>query len=128
MSELFCCQPVLSLSKCCRRRGKTKISMKYYYVYILKCSDGSYYTGVTNNVDKRVEEHNSDNSITSYTFKKRPVVLVYCQHFNDINQAIELEKQIKGWTRKKKEALINEDWEKLKLYSKNYTEFKRNSI
>ena len=99
--------------------------MKYYYVYILKCSDGSYYTGVTNNVDKRLQEHNSDNSVTSYTFRRRPVQLVYSQQFNDIMQAIELEKQIKGWSRRKKEALINEDWEKLKLYSKNYTEFKK---
>lgn len=51
--------------------------------------------------------------------------LVYSQQFQDVKQAIELEKQIKGWTRRKKEALINEDWEKLKLYSKNYTQFKK---
>ena len=59
--------------------------------------------------------------MTAYTSKRRPVELMYCQQFNDINQAIELEKQIKGWSRRKKEALIKEDWEKLKLYSKNYT-------
>jgi putative endonuclease len=100
--------------------------MKFYYVYILKCSDGSYYTGVTNNMEKRLAEHNSDDSATSYTSKRRPVELVYHQQFNDINQAIELEKQIKGWSRRKKEALINEDWEKLKLYSKNYTDLKKN--
>jgi putative endonuclease len=99
--------------------------MKFYYVYILKCSDGSYYTGVTNNMEKRLLQHNSDDSLTSYTSKRRPVELVYHQQFNDINQAIELEKQIKGWSRRKKEALINEDWEKLKLYSKNYTDFKK---
>ncbi len=102
--------------------------MKFYYVYILKCCDGSYYTGVTNNVEKRLAEHNSADSVTSYTSTRRPVELVYHQQFNDIMQAIELEKQIKGWSRKKKEALINEDWEKLKEYSKNYTEFKKNSI
>ena len=100
--------------------------MKYYYVYILKCSDNSYYTGVTNNVEKRLAEHNSSDSSTSYTSKRRPVQLVYSQQFNDIMQAIELEKQIKGWSRKKKEALINEDWEKLKEYSKNYTDLKKN--
>ena len=100
--------------------------MKFYYVYILKCSDGSYYTGVTNNMEKRLSEHNSDNSVASYTFKRRPVELIYSQQFNDIKQAIELEKQIKGWSRRKKEALINEDWEKLKLYSKNYTDLKKN--
>jgi putative endonuclease len=102
--------------------------MKCYYVYILKCNDGSYYTGVTNNVEKRLTEHNSDNSTTSYTFKRRPVELVYCQEFNDIKQAIELEKQIKGWTRRKKEALINEDWEKLKFYSRNYKDLKRDGF
>jgi putative endonuclease len=102
--------------------------MKYYYVYILKCSDGSYYTGITNNVEKRLAEHNSDNATTSYTYKRRPVELVYCLQFNDVKQAIELEKQIKGWTRRKKEALINEDWEKLKFYSKNYTDLKRDGI
>jgi putative endonuclease len=96
--------------------------MKNYYVYILKCNDGSYYTGVTNNIEKRLGEHNSNCSVTAYTFKRRPVELVYSQQFNDIKQAIELEKQIKGWTRRKKEALINEDWGKLKFYSKNYTD------
>jgi putative endonuclease len=99
--------------------------MKFYYVYILKCSDGSYYTGVTNNMEKRLLEHNNDDSVTSYTSKRKPVELVYHQQFNDINKAIELEKQIKGWSRRKKEALINEDWEKLKLYSKNYTDLKK---
>ncbi|MGB5007260.1 MAG: GIY-YIG nuclease family protein [Ferruginibacter sp.] len=101
--------------------------MKYYYVYILKCNDDSYYTGVTNDIEKRLREHNSDHAVTSYTFNRRPVQLVYSQQFNDIKQAIELEKQIKGWSRKKKEALINEDWEKLKLFSKNYTDLKKNS-
>lgn len=78
--------------------------MRYYYFYILKCTDGSYYTGVTNNVEKGLGEHNSDNSVSSYTFKRRPVELVYCQNFNDIKQAIKLEKQIKGWTRRKKKC------------------------
>lgn len=100
--------------------------MRYYYVYILKCNDDSYYTGVTNDIEKRLREHNGDYAVSSYTFNRRPVQLVYCQQFNDIKQAIELEKQIKGWSRKKKEALINEDWEKLKLYSKNYTDVKKN--
>lgn len=97
--------------------------MKLYYVYSLICSDGTYYTGVTNNIDRRVEEHNDENSNISYTSKRRPVRLVFCEEFNDINQAIELEKQIKGWSRRKKKALIEENWDKLIEYSKNYTEF-----
>ncbi len=54
--------------------------------------------------------------------------LIYSQQFNDIKQAIELEEQIKGWTRRKKEALINEDWENLKRLSKNYTDFGKSGI
>ena len=96
--------------------------MKKSFVYILLCNDDSYYTGVTNDIDRRLHEHNhSDND--SYTSKRRPLTLVYSQEFNDIRQAIALEKQIKGWTRKKKQALINEDWEKLKLLSRNYTQY-----
>ena len=91
--------------------------MKYYYVYILKCSDNSYYTGVTNNIEKRFNEHQSGINKGAYTYKKRPVELVFCEYFGDINQAIAFEKQIKGWTRKKKEAIIVGNWEKLKELS-----------
>ena len=97
--------------------------MKFYYVYILKCSDDSYYTGVTNNLEKRIKEHNSGDVKTSYTHGRRPVVIVFSQQFYDIFQAIAFEKQIKGWSRRKKEALINSDWNNLKLFSKNYTDF-----
>lgn len=85
-----------------------------YFVYIVKCSNNSYYTGVTNNVERRVYEHNTSIDDSSYTFNKRPVELVFVQPFHDINQAIAFEKQIKGWTRKKKEALIENNWYKLK--------------
>ncbi len=88
--------------------------MKYYYVYILKCSDNSYYTGVTNNIERRVYEHKSGEDNTSYTYKRRPVELVFCEEFNDVQQAIAFEKQVKGWSRKKKEAIIEGDWDKLK--------------
>ncbi len=85
-----------------------------YFVYIVKCSDDSYYTGITNNVDRRVYEHNNSIDESSYTFHKRPVLLVFHEAFKDVNQAISFEKQIKGWTRKKKEALIDNNWDKLK--------------
>jgi putative endonuclease len=97
--------------------------MKLYYVYILECIDNSYYTGVTNNLDERIAQHNSGYVKTCYTFKRRPLKLVYSIQLDDINQAIALEKQIKGWSRNKKQAFINEDWSKLKILSKNYTEF-----
>jgi len=93
--------------------------MKHYYVYILKCSDDSYYTGVTNNLEKRFAEHQSGDDSKSYVFKRRPLKLVWSECYNDINQAIEKEKQIKGWSRKKKEALINEDYDTLIELSKN---------
>lgn len=79
--------------------------MKDYFVYILKCSDESYYTGVTNDLERRVGEHQS-GIINGYTSSRLPVKLVYSERFSDVNQAIKSEKQIKGWNRKKKEALI----------------------
>ena len=94
--------------------------MKRYYVYILLCRDGSFYTGVTNELERRLGEHHSDNVGKSYTSKRRPLILKFYQEFNDIKQAIELEKQIKGWSKRKKQAFIDEDWDQLKMFSKNY--------
>lgn len=91
--------------------------MKDYFVYILRCSDASYYTGVTNNLDRRLEEHNS-GLIKGYTSKRLPVNLVFSERFSDINDAIRLEKQLKGWSRKKKEALIAGDFYSLVELSK----------
>ena len=90
--------------------------MKLYYVYIVKCS---YYTGVTNDLESRINEHNDGLNPESYTYKRRPVELVFHYEFNDINQAIDFEKQVKGWSRKKKEAIINDKWDLLPGLSKN---------
>ncbi len=84
-----------------------------YYVYILKCSDGRYYTGVTNDLQLRLNQHNNGEDKTSYTYSRRPVEIKYYVHYTDINQAIRWEKQIQKWTRKKKQALIDGDWEEL---------------
>lgn len=92
--------------------------MKRYYLYILKCSDGSYYTGMTNDINRRLNEHNYGLNKESYTFTLRPLKLVFCTEFNDVTQAILFEKQVKGWSRKKKEAIINDKWEDLKNLSK----------
>ena len=91
--------------------------MKQYYVYILKCSDNSYYTGFTNNIERRFSEHTSGLNKECYTFNKRPLELVFCTEFNDVKQAIAFEKQVKGWSRKKKEAIINDKWEDLNEFS-----------
>ena len=87
--------------------------MKTYYVYIVKCNDSFYYTGVTNDIEKRIAEHNEGENFFSYTYSRRPVKLVWHTESNDINYAIEREKQIKGWTRRKKEALIAGDYDLL---------------
>lgn len=81
-------------------------SLTSYYVYIVMCSDKSYYTGVTNNVDGRVWEHNNSEDQKSYTYSRRPVDLMFIEVWEDIDGAIAREKQLKGWSRKKKEALI----------------------
>jgi putative endonuclease len=89
-------------------------AMKQYFVYILLCKDHSYYTGVTSNLENRKHEHDTGYHPNSYTSDKRPVTLVYFEVFQDIKQAIEFEKQIKGWSRKKKQALIDNNWDKIK--------------
>ena len=87
--------------------------MRNYWVYILKCSDGSYYTGSTSEIEKRISEHEL-GLIKGYTRKRRPVEVVFTEYFDDVYEAIRAERQIKGWTRKKKEALINGKFELLK--------------
>ncbi|PBQ33548.1 hypothetical protein CNR22_17790 [Sphingobacteriaceae bacterium] len=87
---------------------------KFLYVYILKCSDHSYYTGVTNNPERRLIEHNTGFNKDSYTYSRRPVEMLYLERFTDYNLAISWEKRIKDWSRKKKEALINGYWDELR--------------
>ena len=88
-------------------------TLKYYYVYIVKCSDGSYYTGVTNDVQRRIAEHDAGLDSKAYTYKRRPIQLMYSEYFFDVRYAIDREKQIKRWSRKKKEALIAENMSRL---------------
>jgi putative endonuclease len=82
-----------------------------YYVYILKCSDGSYYTGSTNDLSRRFLEHQTGASPSSYTFSRRPVELVWSEEVETYHEALTHEHQIKGWNRAKKEALIRDDWD-----------------
>ncbi|MDL9980561.1 GIY-YIG nuclease family protein [Microbacterium sp. ASV49] len=80
------------------------------HVYILRCRDGSYYTGSTDkDPEIRVWEHNNDEHLAArYTIKRRPVVLVYLEEFEQISAAFAREKQVQNWSRAKKEALIEE--------------------
>ena len=96
--------------------------MNTYYVYILDCNDGSYYTGVTRDLDERVYQHSVGADPKAYTYRRRPIKLVYIEEFNDVNEAIDFEKQVKGWRREKKIALINGDTDLLPGLSKNYTD------
>jgi len=97
--------------------------MKYYYTYILLCSDNSYYTGMTNNLERRLDEHNQGEVRSCYTHKRRPLILKWHIKCTNPSEAIRIEKQIKGWSRKKKEAIIKENWQDLIRFSKNYTQF-----
>jgi predicted GIY-YIG superfamily endonuclease len=76
------------------------------WMYILECADGSYYTGSTNNLELRLKQHQQGEG-ANHTRKRLPVKLVYFEEFNRIDEAFRREKQIQGWVRKKKEALIN---------------------
>lgn len=90
--------------------------MKPFYIYILKCSDQSYYTGHTDNIDVRIAQHN--NKENSYTSLRLPVEVVFIQTFASRDEAFTAERKIKGWSRKKKEVLISKNWDLLKILSK----------
>jgi putative endonuclease len=84
--------------------------MKPFWVYILRCNDGSYYTGHTDDLGQRMAQHETGAIPGCFTFKRRPVQLVYSQEFSTRDEALTAEMQIKGWGRKKKEAMIRGDW------------------
>ena len=93
--------------------------MKKGFVYILQCSDNSYYTGSTTNVRLRVQQHQNGLG-ANYTKKRLPVKLIYFEEFTRIDLAFSREKQIQGWSRKKKEALIHRLENELPKLSKAY--------
>ena len=82
------------------------------YMYILLCADGSYYTGSTTNLDIRIAQHLSGVG-SNYTRKHKPIKLLYTEEYNRIEDAFLREKQIQGWSRRKKEALIRGEFDKL---------------
>lgn len=78
-----------------------------YFVYVLRCSDNTFYCGFTTDLKRRVKEHNSDDSKTKYTRGRRPVKLVYSKEFDNKSQALKYEIYLKSLTRKQKEAWIS---------------------
>ena len=89
--------------------------MKFYYVYILLCSDGLTYTGITNDMARRFDEHQQGLNKSCFTYKRRLVELIFHQEFNDVEQAIYFEKKIKKWSGKKKLALANREYDLLQI-------------
>lgn len=88
-----------------------------FWVYILQCRDSSYYTGHTDNLEARLYQHHNKAFPTCYTATRLPVKLVYSDQFTSRIEALSAEKQIQGWSRKKKEALISGNWDMLSFYA-----------
>jgi predicted GIY-YIG superfamily endonuclease len=89
-----------------------------FWVYILKCSDDSYYTGHTEDLEVRFAQHQR-GSLPCHTRSRRPATLMWSEAFDTRYEALEAERRIKGWSRAKKEALIAGDWERLSLLARN---------
>jgi putative endonuclease len=100
--------------------NKGKQMQKKGYVYILECSNGKYYTGSTVNLENRIAQHQNGDG-ANFTKKYRPVKLVYFEEYDRIDLAFYRERQIQGWSRKKKEALINHEHDKLPELAKSKT-------
>lgn len=93
-------------------RGAAIRCLMDFHVYILKCRDNSFYTGHTDDLGARMASHQA-GSFDGYTRRRRPVELVFCETFPTRIEALERERQIKGWSRAKKRALIERDWQRL---------------
>jgi predicted GIY-YIG superfamily endonuclease len=91
--------------------------MNDFYVYILKCNDNSYYVGHTDNIEKRISEHTL-NEDDCYTSTRLPIEVVFVQPFGTRDEALATERQIKKWSRQKKEALIEGNWSKVSTLAK----------
>lgn len=91
-----------------------------FHVYILRCADGSFYAGHTDNLDARLGAHRS-GLIPGYTATRLPVELVWNDWFPTRLEALERERQIKGWSRAKKEALMAHDWDRVVTLAKSRT-------
>ena len=89
-----------------------------FYLYMLRCADGSYYTGHSDDPDRRVHEHHEGLIPGCYTHDRRPLLLVHVQEFGSREDALAAEVQVKRWSRAKKEALIAQDWDALRLLAR----------
>lgn len=92
-----------------------------FYTYLLRCNDGSYYAGHTEDLEARLAAHQS-GSLGGYTAKRLPVTLLWSQDFPTRDEAFDAERRIKGWSRAKKEALIAGDWARISMLARNRQE------
>ena len=95
-----------------------------FWVYVLRCADNSYYVGHTDNLESRFKQHCLKIYPMCYTATRLPVKLVFSQEFATRCEALASERQIKGWSRKKKEALIKSDWNEISTQAKRRKLFK----
>jgi len=91
-------------------------------MYILHCANGQYYTGSTNDLERRLTQHQNGEG-SNFTKKHLPLELAYYEEFERIDEAFFREKQVQGWSRKKKEALIGQNYKDLPNLSRNYSQF-----
>ncbi|WP_372730501.1 GIY-YIG nuclease family protein [Novosphingobium sp.] len=89
-----------------------------FYAYLLRCSDGSYYAGHTDDLEVRFAQHQS-GLMEGYTAKRRPVVLAWTEMFSTRDEDFAAERKLKGWSRAKKEALIAGDWDRVRMLARN---------
>ena len=97
-----------------------------FWAYIVRCSDGSYYVGHTDDLELRIAQHHVGHFPDCYTFSRRPLELVWASDFPSRIEALETERRIKGWSRVKKEALIREDWAALQRLAARKQSFETN--
>ena len=95
-----------------------------FWVYIVECRDRSFYTGHTDDLERRIAEHKA-GLVPGYTQNKRPVEFVFAQDFPSRAEALEAELQIKGWSRQKKLALIAGNWNEISRLAKRRKPYKR---
>jgi putative endonuclease len=91
---------------------------KVFYLYVLLCADGSYYTGMTSNIERRIGEHQCGAYTTCYTYKRRPVRCVYVEEFSNFGAAMQAGKRLKKWSRAKKRAFIERRFDEVSRLAK----------
>jgi predicted GIY-YIG superfamily endonuclease len=89
-----------------------------FHAYLLRCNDGSFYAGHTDDLERRMTEHHFGAS-TGYVAQRRPITLVWSETFATRDEALSAERRIKGWSRAKKQALITGDWERIQALARN---------